>query len=249
MDVVDRQSIEIEYWRNASDESPETDSVANVINKVGDAPVFLSCLQPYYKGQADGQRILELGGGQGWASCLLKRLYPSVHVTTTDISPYAIMSVPKWERLWQTKIDNAYACKCYETREADDSIDLVFCFAAAHHFAKHDATLKEIQRILRPGGRALYLYEPSTPRALHPLAHWRVNRKRPSVPEDVLITARILELAKANGLTAKVDYFPALQKRAPFETLYYFALGRVPLLQRLLPCTANFVFSKPARSG
>lgn len=248
MDLADRQEIEIEYWRLSSEESPDSESISNIINKVGDAQVFLDCFRRHYREPRDGQRILELGGGQGWASCLVKRLHPTLHVTATDISPYAVMSVPKWERLWQSKIDNAYDCKCYETRESDESIDLIFCFAAAHHFVRHNATLREISRILRPGGQALYLYEPTTPRMLHSLAHWRVNRKRPSVPEDVLIASRIVELAGVNGLEAHVDYYPSLQKRAPFETLYYFALGAVPLLQRVLPCTANFVFTKRLQS-
>jgi len=245
MDAAKKHRIEIDYWRDSDFESPESDSVYNIINKVADGMAFLGCLHRHIQDSDAAQHVLELGGGQGWASTLFKRLYPIAHVTATDISPFAVASVSKWEHVWQSKLDNSYACTSYETQETDNSVDLIFCFAAAHHFVKHEATLREIQRILKPGGRALYLYEPATSKLLHPLAHWRVNRIRPVVPEDVLITSRIVELAQANGLEASVDYFPSLARRGPAETLYYYVLQKIPLLQRWLPCTANFVFTKP----
>lgn len=245
-DSTQRHRIEIDYWRTSEHESPESDSVFNIINKVTDAPAFLSCLHRHYTTAIEGQRVLELGGGQGWAACLFKRLYPIAHVTATDISPYAIQSVPKWEYIWRTKIDRAYACRSYETKEADSSIDFAFCFAAAHHFVKQEATLRELKRILKPGGRALYLYEPTTSKPLHRLAHWRVNRLRPAVPEDVLITSRIVELAGKHGLSTVVDYFPSTARRGPAETIYYAVLQRLSVLQRWLPCTANLEFRRGA---
>jgi SAM-dependent methyltransferase len=249
VDAAKNHRIEIDYWRDSEFESPESDSVYNIINKASDGMVFLSCLHRHYQSSGSGQRVLELGGGQGWASALFKRLYPAALVTATDISPFAVASIPKWEHVWQSKVDSAYACTSYETQEADDSVDLVFCFAAAHHFVKHEATLREIRRILRPGGRALYLYEPATSKMLHPFAHWRVNRIRPVVPEDVLIAARIVELARSTGLETLVDYYPSLFKRGPAETVYYYILQKIPVLQRWLPCTANFVFVKTTASG
>jgi len=246
MDVAQRHSIEIDYWRASEHEAPESDSVYNIINKVADAPTFLGCLHRHYAVGVPGQHVVELGSGQGWAACLFKRLYPATHVTATDISQFAVESVSKWEYVWRTKLDNAYACRSYETKEADESVDLVFCFAAAHHFVKHEATLREIRRILKPGGRALYLYEPTSPKVLHPLAHWRVNRIRPAVPEDVLITRRIVSLGAKHGLSVVVDYFPSTERRGPAETLYYHVLQKLTFLQSWLPCTANFVITKDA---
>ena len=245
LDLERRQKLEIEFWRDAPGESPQADSLSNLNNKIGDADVLLACLARHRDRVAARGRVLELGAGQGWAACFYKRLFPDAHVTATDISEFAVQSLPKWERLLQVKIDAAYACRSYETREADASLDQVFCFASAHHFVAHRRTLREIARVLKPGATAFYFYEPATPRWLYPAARWRVNRKRPQVPEDVLITAELRRLAVESGLALEVDYFPSLHKRARLERTYYLLLGRLPFLQRMVPATANFVFTKP----
>lgn len=240
--VRDRHQAEIDYWRTSVHESPESWSVHNIVNKVGDAGVFLHLLGRY--SAAFRGRIIELGAGQGWASCLVKRIIPSACVIATDISPHAIASAHKWERLWEARLDGAYSCKSYETREADASIDLAFCFASAHHFAAMPETLVEIARILKPGGSALFLYEPTSPSYLYPLARWRLNRIRQTVPEDVLVPADISRQAADAGLQVALDYCPSIEKRSPGATVYYSVLKAVPILQSILPCTGNFIFSR-----
>jgi SAM-dependent methyltransferase len=241
------QQREINYWRDSEHEGPDSDSVQNIINKLSDVPVFVDALQRYEPlfSRPGPLRVLELGGGQGWSTCLIKRLHPSAHVTLTDISPYAVQSAPKWEAIFQTKLDAAYACYSYDIKESSDSVDVAYCFAAAHHFRAHRRTLTELHRILRPGGTALYLYEPTCPRFLHGLAHRRVNRIRPAVEEDVLIWRHLLDIAREVGLGARVDFHPSTIRRRPVPAIYYAALSLFPFLCRLVPCTANFVFTKP----
>ena len=245
-EIERKQKVEIEFWRDAEHESPEADSIHNIVNKVTDAAVFLDCINRHHKELITNGRVLELGGGQGWASCVYKKLYPNAHVTTTDISNYAVMSLPKWERLFEVKIDNSYACTSYEINESDASLDLIFCFAAAHHFLAHKRTLREISRILKPGGKAIYFNEPATPRYLYSLARWRLERTRPEVPEDMLITSELRKLAQEAELNLYVDYHPSIIKRGPFRALQAISIIRdsIPFLHPLLPCSANFIFMK-----
>jgi SAM-dependent methyltransferase len=244
LNIEAKQKIEIEFWRDSEDESPEADSIYNIVSKVSDAAVLLDCLTRHQEKLTRNGRVLELGGGQGWASCVYKKLFPNAHVTATDISKFAVMSLPKWERLFEVKIDKSYACTSYEINEIDASLDQIFCFAAAHHFLAHKRTLREISRVLKPGGKAFYFYEPATPKYLYFPAYWRVNRKRPKVPEDVLMTSKLRELAHESGLDMHVDYYPSLIRRGAFETVYFFVLGRIPFLQKILPCSANFIFTR-----
>lgn len=244
LEIEAKQKIEIEFWRNSPDESPAADSIYNIVNKISDAGVLLDCLNRHQEKLTRNGKVLELGGGQGWASCVYKKMFPNAQVTVTDISEFAVMSLPKWERVFGVRIDNSYACTSYEINEMNASLDQIFCFAAAHHFLAHKRTLREISRVLKPGGKAFYFHEPSTPRWLYSPAHWRVNRKRPEVPEDVLIISKLRELAHEMGLDMHVDYYPSLIKRGSFETAYYFVLSRIPLLQRILPCSVNLIFTK-----
>lgn len=242
--IESKQRVEIEFWRDSKIESPASDSVQNIVNKMADASIFLDCLTRYRDELVQNGRVLELGGGQCWASCVYERVYPKARVTGTDISPFAVQSLPKWERVLDVKLDNSYACKSYDIPEGDASLDQVFCFAAAHHFLAHRRTLAEIKRVLKPGGKAFYFFEPTTPKLFHSLAYKRVNLKRPEVPEDVLIPKKLRTIAEALDLECRIEYFPTHKGRGPAATAYYLMLGRVPLLKSLLPCTANFIFTK-----
>lgn len=245
----ERQRREIEFWRDSPLESPQADSVENIVNKMSEAAILLDLLRIHQWDFARAHDILELGGGQGWASCLVKKKYPSARVNISDISWYALASLPKWERIFETQLDGAQACLSYQIPVRDESQDLVFCFAAAHHFGAHRRTLRELRRILRPDGVALYLYEPSCPQALHRLARTRVERKRPEVGEDVLIYSKVQALAGENGLHSEIAFYPSLTYRSPGALLYYALVGRVPLLQKILPCTANYRFTRTPWKG
>jgi len=246
-DIKAKQKLEIEFWKDSKSQSPESDSIQNIVNKMSDAQVFLDCLNRHREKLPKYGRVLELGAGQGWATCIYKRLFPEAYLISTDISEFAVKSLPKWERIFEVAIDHSYACKSYEIHEDDASLDMVFCFASAHHFLAHKRTLSEIARVLRPGARAIYFHEPATPRLFYPPVFRHMNRKRDTVPEDVLIIPEIQKLARLAGLYLNVDYYPSLIKRGPLETVYFYILGRFPLLQRILPSSANFIFLRPAK--
>jgi hypothetical protein len=76
------------------------------------------------------------------------------------------------------------------------------------------------------------------------LAVDRVNRKRPDVPEDVLVPKRLISAAQKAGLSASLHYWPSTLKRGRSATVYYVLLSIVKPLCRFFPCTANFHFRK-----
>lgn len=243
-ELARRQALELESWRDAKGPREPLEYLVNVL---AEAPVLLDLLRRYGQVFERATDVLELGAGTGWASCIVKRRFPHVRVTATDISPEAIAGIETWQRVFQVEVDEARPALSYDTGQPDSSVDLVFAFASAHHFVEHWRTLKEIQRILRPGGQALYLYEPSSPEYVYPIAMRRIQRTRTDVIEDVLKQERIATLARKAGLECEIDLFPTLaRRRGALGSIYNAALLRVPVLRRVLWCTANFHFTKLA---
>jgi ubiquinone/menaquinone biosynthesis C-methylase UbiE len=240
-----KETIEINHWRDSVVERPDADSLDVLITRFGEARVLLMKIRQYMPWFSQAGTILEIGGGQGWASCIVKKMVPEARVMSSDISEYAIASAPKWERLLQVSLDRTFTCRSYDIPLEDSSVDLIFCYEAAHHFAAHRRTLVEVHRVLRSGGRCLYLNEPSCRRYIHRLAHRRVNKRRPKVPEDVLVFPKIARMAREAGLRPELRFEPNYANRRPMETMYYMTLQRLPFLQHVLPCAIDYVFEKP----
>lgn len=165
-------------------------------------------------------------------------------MAVTDISVWALSSLPIWEHVFQVRIDHVFCSTSYANAVKDSSVECVFAFGSAHHFCAQRETLQDVYRVLKPGGHCFYFYEPSCPRFWYRLATWRVNRKRPEVPEDVLVPSGIQEIATEVGFECQVLYNANLYKRGPLETVYYAVLQLAPKLQPLLPCTATYHFIK-----
>ncbi len=110
-------------------------------------------------------RVLELGAGTGFFSLNLKLagLVDEVHVS--DLSPGMVEAAKQnAERLGFTiegRVADAEALP-YE----DDSFDLVVGHAVIHHIPDVEAALREVVRVLRPGGRFVIAGEPTT------IGHW-----------------------------------------------------------------------------
>jgi ubiquinone/menaquinone biosynthesis C-methylase UbiE len=243
-----RERLEIDFWTESETESPGARSLDVFTNKMSEARVVLEKFETYREIFGSAGQVLELGGGQGWVSCMLARTFPTIErIVTSDISPAAVASLPEWERVFDVKLSDSFACRSYDIPVGDESFDLVFAFAAAHHFGAHRRTLHELARVLKPGGHALYLHEPACRDYVYERAVKRVNRKRPVVREDLLRFRRISELAEDAGLHVQLITAPTTTFRAPLETIYYLALQKVPPLRSLLPCSVDFIFTKNAR--
>lgn len=243
-DARAREQSEVRYWQDSDFERPGTWSLDLLTHKMSEARVFLEKYRRFEHIFLSASTILELGGGQTWASCMVKHeSRPGTLVLSTDIATAALQSSATWQRVVGDGPDGRLACRSHEIPVRDASVDLVFAFASAHHFRSHRRTLHEIARVLAPGGTALYLHEPACRASMYRLAHWRVNAKRPDVPEDVLRYPEIVALAADAGLRVATEFAPTTTYRRAAETAYYAVLQRIPPLQHVLPCTIDFAFT------
>lgn len=190
--------------------------------------------------------VAELGGGTGWASYFVKKMRLESKVYLTDIAEDVVETHKFWRDLYGCEIDAAYTAKSYDLPFEDQSLNLVFCFQAAHHFGKHGATLREIHRVLRPGGVALYLDEPMCRQWIYKAAHKRVNKRLDDdgVPEDLLIYPHLLKIAEDAGFDSSIVFHPHVTGRGPLQTIYYYAQMKIRPLAHLLPTCGHVVLQK-----
>jgi SAM-dependent methyltransferase len=240
----ERESQEIAFWAAPADGPGGLAALESFTNKMSEARVVYEKLLEYDAVLSDAATIVEIGGGQCWLSAILAKEYPAATVIGSDIAPEALRASGEWERIFESRLGGVFAARSYEIPLASDSVDVLVVFAAAHHFGAHRRTLAEIARVLRRGGRALYLHEPACRRFIYRVAHRRVAAKRPVVAEDVLRYQEIRRLAARAGLRCRVKFAPTTTYRGAVETIYYLALQKAPVLCRVLPCSVDILFTK-----
>lgn len=240
---------ELQFWEHDAGEGPDADIFLNLIYKARVMLTFRRAMA--FLSLSGSETILEVGAGQGWASVILKRQHPSCYVVASDVSQHAIEVSAKYETVIGAKIDEKWACSADNMPFANDSFDVVFCFAAFHHFIignRYSETLNEAMRVLKPGGRLVMLFEPSSPPLFYKLTTMRVNKNRAHVAvidEDVLQMAILRQEAQKLGASLSFEYFPDhLDRLGLTSTLYYWLLSKFRFLQPFLPCTVNATITR-----
>ena len=112
-----------------------------------DVSAIAARLEPYVP---PGGALLDVGGGTG---ALASRLAGALHaqVTILDPSPEMLAYVPDHPAL------RATAGAAESMPYSDDSFDAVLVSDAFHHFRDQDRAVREMARVVRPGGGVLML--------------------------------------------------------------------------------------------
>ena len=103
--------------------------------------------------QLDGQ-VLEVGCGSGAMSAAMLNRYPHVHLIATDIDPQMVMATGRrlarfGERATVTVADASHL------PFQDDEFDAAVSVLMLHHVGDWERALRELVRVVRPGGRVL----------------------------------------------------------------------------------------------
>lgn len=175
--------------------------------------------------------ILEYGCGQGaWASDLARH----ANVTGIDISPVAI------EQSEQLAAEAGVADRCsFQVMDAehltfpDASFDLVCGMAILHHLDLA-SSYSQLARVLRPGGRALFL----EPLGHNPAINWYRDRTPElRTPDEAPLTIADMHLAEKWFGKVDVTFFELATLAAiPLASLPGFdaTVGALGALDRLL---------------
>jgi len=104
----------------------------------------------------EGKEVLEIGCGNGVQSCYITETYKPSKMTGVDLNPYSI-EIAKSEKSRrnitniQFFVDDAQKMRFIE----DKSQDIIINIESAFHYPDKSAFLREIQRVLKPGGHFL----------------------------------------------------------------------------------------------
>jgi SAM-dependent methyltransferase len=157
-------------------------------------------------------RVLDFAAGTCWATELLGRL--GVRTVSVDLS-IEMMRRGRERLATDSRLvfrnEAAFvAARGQALPFAAGSFEGVLCMNALHHLPSYAAVLREIYRVLKPGGRAVFS-EPGTAHAVQPLSRFRMREER--VIEKSVSLPAIRRLAMEAGFS-RMRVVPLLSSAA-----------------------------------
>jgi SAM-dependent methyltransferase len=151
-------------------------------------------------------RILEIGAGVAWFSAELSKLPKVVEVCATDFFPSLLKEkAPKVFKLLKAQEAKITRMPLPSQRLdfPDQHFDFVVCAALLHRALNVVSVLREIRRVLKPGGQFVAVREP-----VLPLVKWKSAARRkakPALPGRSYTLADYEEFFALAGLDLKVQ--------------------------------------------
>jgi len=114
-------------------------------------------------GRLDGKRAIEIGCGQGFGMEIILRRFGAARVFGIDLDPEMIARAQRRILPYAGRADvslgNATAIPA-----PDESFDAVFDFGVIHHVPAWGNAIREVRRVLKPGG--IFVFEEVSKQAL-----------------------------------------------------------------------------------
>jgi ubiquinone/menaquinone biosynthesis C-methylase UbiE len=120
-------------------------------------------------GRADGLRVLEVGCGRGVGTEIIFERFGAAHVTAFDLDPDMVLRARRRLARFRPERLRLFVGDVTAIDAADATFDAVFDFGIIHHVPAWQAAIREVRRVLRPGGR--FFFEEVTARALRRRAY------------------------------------------------------------------------------
>jgi malonyl-CoA O-methyltransferase len=100
-------------------------------------------------GNANGKRILDAGCGKGRYSILLKKEFPQAEIVAMDVSTEMLSQIPaNIIKINRGILDMPFA---------DNYFDFVICIEALEHVVQIETGIKELLRVIKPGGKLIVI--------------------------------------------------------------------------------------------
>ncbi|HEY5331585.1 MAG TPA: class I SAM-dependent methyltransferase [Acidobacteriaceae bacterium] len=102
-------------------------------------------------GRLDGKRALEIGCGQGFGMKIILDQFGAASVQGIDLDPRMVARAQKRLRRFASRAEVSVGDATAIAAE-DESFDAVFDFGVLHHVEIWEDAVREVARVLKPGG-------------------------------------------------------------------------------------------------
>ena len=132
--------------------------VRRAVQRFYEAPVLLRMAH-----RLDGQRVLEVGCGQGYGMEIIFQKFGADEVMGIDLDPAMVARAQKRTARYGRRA-HVSPGDVTAIQAADESFDAIFDFGVIHHVVDWENAVREVSRVLRPGG--IFVFEEVSKQAL-----------------------------------------------------------------------------------
>ena len=175
-------------------------------------------------GPPAGTRVLELGCGPGFYACRLAQHYPAIHATGIDLSRSLIERARS--RAASRRLENCTFAHgdAHALPNPSNSIDAVIVSRLFLIVPRKEAVLREIFRVLRPGGRCFIAEPTSGFRTRIPLSCMWLLSKLTSSPAGKYREPRQADVMSRSNFSALIHSQPWKSVAIEYDAWYQYAV-------------------------